>query len=116
MFHTGQGGLPLLLCVVGFISAFAMAMGPLTWLICSEIFPNRIRGRAMSVAGFTIWVSCYVVALAFPIMNDSPAIGPALTFWGYAAVSLFSFFFALAFSPETKGRALEAIEAGWAGN
>jgi SP family arabinose:H+ symporter-like MFS transporter len=115
MFHTGQGGLPLLLCVVGFIAAFAMAMGPLTWLICSEIFPNRIRGRAMSVAGFTIWVSCYVVALAFPIMNDSPAIGPALTFWGYAAVSLFSFFFALAFIPETKGRALEAIEAGWAG-
>lgn len=113
MFLTGQGGLPLLLCVVAFIAAFAMSMGPLSWLICSEIFPNKVRGRAMSVAGFTIWVSCYVVALTFPMMNDSAAIGPAKTFWFYAAVSLFAFFFALAFIPETKGRTLEEIEAGW---
>jgi SP family arabinose:H+ symporter-like MFS transporter len=115
MFHTGQGGVPLLLCVIGFIAAFAMSMGPIGWLFCSEIFPNKLRGRAMSVAGFTIWVSCYVVAQTFPMLNDNPAIGPARTFWVYAAVSLFSFMFVLAFIPETKGRTLEQIEQSWRG-
>lgn len=113
MFHTGTNGLPLLLCVIGFIAAFAMAMGPIAWLLCSEIFPNKVRGRAMSVAGFTIWVSCFVVAQTFPMMNDNPAIGPAKTFWIYALVSLLSFFFVLLMIPETKGRSLEEIEKMW---
>jgi len=113
MFHTGQGGVPLLLCVIGFIAAFAMSMGPIGWLFCSEIFPNKVRGRAMSVAGFTIWVSCYIVAQTFPMLNDNPAIGPARTFWVYAAISLFSLMFVLAFIPETKGHTLEQIEKSW---
>ena len=113
MFHTGQNGLPLLLCVVGFIAAFAMALGPVGWLFCSEIFPNRIRGRAMSIAAFTVWVSCYVVAQTFPMMNDNPAVGPAKTFWIYTAVSLFALVFVYAFIPETKGRTLEEIETLW---
>ncbi|MFA6544866.1 MAG: sugar porter family MFS transporter [Limisphaerales bacterium] len=115
MFRTGTSGLPLLLCVIGFIAAFAMAMGPISWLFCSEIFPNKVRGRAMSVAAFTVWVSCYIVAQTFPMMNDNPAIGPALTFWIYGGVSLFSFFFVLALIPETKGRTLEQIEKIWSG-
>lgn len=115
MFHTSTGGLPLLLCVIGFIAAFSMAMGPIGWLFCSEIFPNKVRGRAMSIAAFTVWVSCYIVAQTFPMMNDNPAIGPALTFWIYGAVSLFSFFFVLAMIPETKGRTLEQIEKIWSG-
>lgn len=113
MFHTHQNGIALLLCVIAFIAAFAMAMGPITWLFCSEIFPNQIRGRAMSVAAFTVWVACYIVAQTFPMMNDSPAIGPALTFWIYAAVSLASFFFVLLLIPETKGRTLEEIGRMW---
>jgi len=113
MFHTGVSGVPLLLCVIGFTAAFAMAMGPLSWLICSEIFPNKVRARAMSVAGVTIWVSCFIVAQTFPMMNDNPAIGPARTFWIYAGVSLFSFLFVLAMIPETKGRTLEQIEKMW---
>lgn len=113
MFHTHQNGIALLLCVVAFIGAFAMAMGPITWLFCSEIFPNQIRGRAMSVAAFTVWVACYIVAQTFPMMNDSPAIGPALTFWIYAAVSLASFFFVFLLIPETKGRTLEEIGRMW---
>ena len=113
MFHTGQNGVPLLLGVVGFIAAFAMALGPIGWLFCAEIFPNRIRGRAMSVAVLTVWVSCYVVAQTFPMLNDSPAIGPAKTFWIYAAVSLFAFSFVFGFIPETKGRTLEQIEKFW---
>ena len=113
MFHAHQNGIALLLCVIAFIAAFAMAMGPITWLFCSEIFPNQIRGRAMSVAAFTVWVACYIVAQTFPMLNDSPAIGPALTFWIYAAVSLASFLFVLLLIPETKGRTLEEIGRMW---
>lgn len=113
MFHTGRSGVPLLLGVVSFIAAFAMSLGPIGWLFCSEIFPNRLRGRAMSVAAFTVWVSCYIVAQTFPMLNDSPVIGPAKTFWVYAAVSLLAFVFVLGWVPETKGRTLEQIEKSW---
>jgi SP family arabinose:H+ symporter-like MFS transporter len=113
MFHIQQGGLGLLICVVLFVAAFAMAMGPIGWLFCSEIFPNKVRGRAMSMAAFTVWVSCYLVALTFPMLNDSAAIGPAKTFWIYAVVSLASFLFVWAGIPETKGRTLEQIETMW---
>ena len=113
MFHRQQNGVGLLICVVVFIAAFAMAMGPIGWLFCSEIFPNKVRGRAMSVAAFTVWVCCYIVAQTFPMLNDSPAIGPALTFWFYALVSLLSFVFVWALIPETKGRSLEEIERMW---
>jgi SP family arabinose:H+ symporter-like MFS transporter len=116
MFHTGQSGVGLLVCVVLFIAAFAMALGPVAWLFCSEIFPNKLRGRAMSVASLTVWICCYVVAQTFPMMNESPSIGPALTFWIYAAVSLFAFVFVIAMLPETKGRTLEEIEADWKNN
>lgn len=113
MFHRGAGGLPLLLAVLGFIGAFAMSVGPLGWVVCAEIFPTRIRGRAMSVATFTIWTSCYVVAQTFPMLNDHPAIGPAKTFGVYALFSLAGFLFVRALLPETKGQTLEEIEAGW---
>lgn len=113
MFHTQNSGLPLLICIIVFIAAFAMAMGPVSWILCSEIFPNKVRGRAMSVATFAIWTACYIVAQTFPMLNDNPAIGPAKTFWIYAVVSLVSFLFVLAMVPETKGRTLEEIEASW---
>lgn len=112
-FHTHQQGSILLICIVVFIAAFAMAMGPISWLLCSEIFPNQYRGRAMSVATFTIWLSCYIVAQTFPMLNDNPTIGPAYTFWIYATVSLFSCLFVAFTVPETKGRTLEEIEALW---
>jgi SP family arabinose:H+ symporter-like MFS transporter len=113
MFHARVSGGGLLACVIVFIAAFAMAMGPVGWLFCSEIFPNKLRGRAMSLAALTVWVSCYVVAQTFPMLNDSEVIGPAKTFWAYAIVSLLSFIFVLALVPETKGRTLEQIEKMW---
>ena len=67
----------------------------------------------MSVATFTIWSACYVVAQTFPMLNDSPAIGPAMTFWIYAGFSLAGLLFVLALVPETKGRTLEEIEQMW---
>ena len=113
MFHVGYSGLPLLVAVISFTAAFAMAMGPISWILCSEIFPTKVRGRAMSVATFVIWTSCYIVAQTFPMLNDSPAIGPAMTFWVYGACSLASLVFVAAMVPETKGRSLEEIEASW---
>jgi SP family arabinose:H+ symporter-like MFS transporter len=113
MFHNGIQGMGLLLAIVGFIAAFAMALGPIPWIFCSEVFPTKIRGRAMSIAVFTIWSSCYVVAQTFPMLNDSPAFGPAATFWVYAACSLFGLLFVWAMVPETKGRTLEEIESSW---
>ena len=110
MFHTGQNGAGLLLAVIVFIAAFAMAMGPVGWLFCSEVFPNKVRGRAMSIAAMTVWISCCVVAETFPKLNH---ISPAGTFWAYGAVSLFTFVFVLLFLPETKGRTLEEIEKMW---
>ena len=49
-----------------------MAMGPISWILCSEIFPNKVRGRAMSVATFVIWSSCYIVAQTFPMLGTAP--------------------------------------------
>ena len=110
-FHAGGGGVRLLLGVLGYIAAFAMAMGPIPWIMISEIFPGRIRGRAVSVGAFAVWVSCYIVAQTFPVLKD--AIGPAATFWIYAGCSLAGLLFVGRFVPETKGRTLEEIEASW---
>jgi SP family arabinose:H+ symporter-like MFS transporter len=113
MFHAGFKGLPLLLAILTFIGAFAMALGPISWILCSEIFPTKVRGRAMSVATFTIWTACYIVAQTFPMLNDNPAIGPAKTFWVYAVCSLAALGFVWAWVPETKGKTLEEIETYW---
>lgn len=112
-FHTGQGGTLLLSAILVFIAAFAMALGPIPWIVCSEIFPTRIRGRAMSVATFVIWSTCFLVAQTFPMLNDSPAIGPAKTFWVYGGFSLLGLVLVIALLPETKGKTLEEIEASW---
>ena len=115
LFSAGASGLPLLAAILVFIAAFAMALGPIPWILCSELFPTRIRGRAMSVATFTIWTSCYVVAQTFPMLNDSPAVGPAVTFWAYTACSLAALLLVAWLVPETKGRTLEEIEGRWTG-
>ena len=69
----------------------------------------------MSVASFTVWVSCFIVARSFPILNDSPRVGPAVTFWIYSAISLLAFVMVFRMVPETKGRSLEEIEGYWEG-
>jgi SP family arabinose:H+ symporter-like MFS transporter len=113
MFYAKSGGIGLLLCVIAYIAAFAMSLGPIGWLFCSEIFPGKVRGRAMSIASLTVWVSCAIVTQTFPMLNGSPWVGPAKTFWIYAAVSLFACLFVCLMIPETKGRTLEEIERYW---
>jgi sugar porter (SP) family MFS transporter len=111
MFQRGQSGTSVLIFVLAYVAAFAMAMGPIPWIVISEIFPARIRGRAASVGILSIWVSCYLVAQTFPMLQKG--IGTSRTFYVYAACSLASLIFVAAMLPETKGRSLEEIEASW---
>jgi SP family arabinose:H+ symporter-like MFS transporter len=111
MFHVHAQGTPLLVAVVAYTGAFAMAMGPIPWVLISEIFPGRIRGRAVAVGVGTIWAACLVVAQTFPMLKEG--LGPAKTFWIYAACSLLSLVFVAVWVPETKGRTLEEIAASW---
>jgi len=101
----------LLIFVIVYTAAFAMAMGPIPWVLCSEIFPAKLRGRAMSVSTFAIWVACYSVSQTFPTLLK--AIGPTYTFLFYAACSAATFLFVMMVVPETKGRSLEEIEKSW---
>lgn len=98
--------------VILYIAAFAMAMGPLPWIVCSEIFPAKLRGRAMSVATFCIWTGCLIVAQTFPTLLKQ--IGPTDTFWIYGACSAATFLLVLWLLPETRGRTLEEIEKRFA--
>jgi len=103
--------LPLLIPITRGTGAFAAAMGPIPWIIISEIFPTKIRGQAMSIATLVLWASCYIVSQTFPMLVA--AIGNAKTFWIYALCSLAGLIFVVAMVPETKGKTLEEIEQSW---
>ena len=105
----GVKGLPMLLLVLAAIGCYAMSLAPVTWVVIAEIFPNRIRGAAMSVAVAALWIACFVLTYTFPLLNAH--LGPAGTFWLYALICAAGFCFVLVRLPETKGKSLEAIEA-----
>jgi MFS family permease len=107
-FHMHGQGLYMLLLVVAAIACYAMSLAPVTWVVISEIFPNRIRGAAMSVAITSLWIASFVLTYTFPLLNHG--LGPARTFWIYAAICLAGFFYILWRLPETKGKTLEEIE------
>jgi len=107
-YHGGVKGLPMLLLVLAAISCYAMSLAPVTWVLISEIFPNRIRGAAVSVAVSALWMACFILTFTFPILNK--ALGPAATFWTYAGICAAGFVFILWRVPETKGKTLEQIE------
>jgi len=107
-YHGGVKGLPMLLLVLAAIGCYAMSLAPVTWVVISEIFPNRIRGAAMSVAVTSLWIACFVLTYTFPLLNAK--LGPAGTFWLYAAICLGGLVFIALKLPETKGKTLEQIE------
>lgn len=113
LLDTHAAGVALLFAILTFIASFAIGLGPIPWLLGSEVFPAKIRGRAMSVVSFSVWVACYAVAQTFPMLNGSPAVGPARTFGLYALVSALGLVFTSLWVPETKGRTLEEIESSW---
>jgi SP family sugar porter-like MFS transporter len=108
MYSTSLQGLPLLIMVVTAIACYAMTLAPVTWVILSEIFPNRIRGLAMSVATFALWSACFVLTYSFPLLNK--ILKASGTFWLYGFICILGFWFILKKLPETKGKSLEEIE------
>jgi sugar porter (SP) family MFS transporter len=104
----GVQGLPMLLLVLAAIGCYAMSLAPVAWVVISEIFPNRNRGAAMAVAVASLWAACFLLTYTFPMLNAG--LGPARTFWLYAAICVAGFFFVKFRLPETKGKTLEEIE------
>jgi SP family galactose:H+ symporter-like MFS transporter len=94
-----------------YVGSFAVGLGPVFWLMLSEIYPLRIRGRAMSVGTVANWSANFIVALSFLTLTQ--VLGKAATFWLYGVVSIGAWLFAFFLVPETKGRSLEEIEAHW---
>ncbi len=107
-FYFQLQGVAVLSLVVIAIAVYAMSLAPITWVILSEIFPNRIRGAAMALATFALWVACFILTYTFPLLNAS--LGASGTFWVYAAICLVGFVVMLSKLPETKGKSLEEIE------
>lgn len=107
-YAAGVKGLPMLLLVLAAIGCYAMSLAPVTWVVISEIFPNRIRGAALSVAVSALWIACFLLTYSFPLLNAR--LGPAGTFGLYAAICAAGFVFILAKLPETRGKSLERIE------
>jgi sugar porter (SP) family MFS transporter len=101
-------GLPMLLLVLAAIACYSMSLAPVTWVVISEIFPNRIRGAAMAVAVTSLWIACFLLTFSFPILNKR--LGSSGTFWLYALICVAGFFFILRRLPETRGKSLEQIE------
>ena len=98
----------MLIIVVVAIACYAMTLAPVMWVIISEIFPNRIRGLAMSVCTFALWTACFILTYTFPMLNAG--LGSAGTFWLYGGICLAGGLFVWTNLTETKGKSLEEIE------
>lgn len=94
--------------LVGYIASFAISLGPIAWLLISEIYPLKMRGLAMSVATLSNWGFNFLIALTFLSIIES--FGKAGAFWLYAVIGAGGWFFCKFFVPETKGTTLEDIE------
>ena len=106
-------GLIVVVPVMATIACYSFSLAPVTWLLISEIFPNRIRGAAVSVAVSALWIACFILTYTFPLLNR--VLGAAMTFWLYAAICGAGFVFILRRVPETKGKSLEQIEREFQG-
>ena len=110
-YHCHSHGFHMLLLVVAAIGCYAMSLAPVTWVLISEIFPNRIRATAMSIAVTALWIACFILTYTFPLLNH--ALGAAGTFWIYAAICALGFFFLRTHLKETRRKTLEEIESSW---
>ncbi len=107
-YYFGLKGVPVLVLTLCTIGCYAMSLAPVTWVLISEIFPNRVRGMAVSIAVSALWIACFVLTFTFPMLNAG--LGASGTFWLYGAICLAGFVFVKRWVPETMGRSLEEIE------
>jgi MFS transporter, SP family, arabinose:H+ symporter len=112
LFFTGNTqSIMLPVFILLYTAAFAASYGPVFWTVISEIYPNKIRGTAMSVAAFANWIATAIVAQLVPWMLET--LKPSGTFWAFAICSVPALYFAIKILPETKGKTLEEIEKFW---
>lgn len=116
-FYMNYMGIPALIFMLIYIACFAMSWGPVAWVLLSEIFPNKIRGKALAIAVAAQWFSNYLVSWTFPIMNKNTYLVESFhngfAYWVYGAMSVLASFFVWKFIPETKGKTLEEMEGLW---
>lgn len=98
----------VLFAIIGFVAAFAISLGPVMWVVLSEIFPNQFRGLAISAAGF--WNSAISASVTFVFPWELSHFGPAGTFCVYGVMAVLAWVFVAGFVPETKGKSLEELE------
>jgi len=111
-------GLVSLIGVLLFIASFAMSMGPVVWVLLSEMFPNRIRSAALSIAVAAQWASNYVVSQFFPVVSESETNmnsfwNGSLPYFIFIGFIIFIIVFTYKFIPETKNKSLEELEDIW---
>ncbi len=104
-------GILLIVFILIFIACFAFSLGPVVWVLLSEIYPTKIRGRAMSIATVATWIGTSIIGQLIPISLEG--IGPAFTFWIFAIFCLPTIYIGWKIMPETKGKTLEEIERYW---
>lgn len=101
-------GFFMIILVVSAIACYAMTLGPVTWVLIAEIFPNRVRAVAVATCTFALWVGSFTLTYSFPLLNSS--LGSFGTFWIYALICALGFIFFGRKLPETKGKSLEELE------
>lgn len=104
-------GLLAVISLMLYVGSFAIGLGPVFWLMISEIYPLRIRGRSMSIATVANWGFNLLVAITF--LSLIQILGTPGTFWLYSIIGVVAFIFVYLFVPETKGKSLEEIESTW---
>ena len=106
-FFHAEGIFMVILCVLA-IACYAMTLGPITWVLISEIFPNHVRAVAVATATFALWIGSFTLTLSFPLLNAG--LGTAGTFWIYSAICVAALIYFVKALPETKGKSLEELE------
>jgi len=113
-FFFQKMGIGALIFMLGYVACFAISWGPVVWVLLAEIFPNKIRGKAMALAVAVQWIANYLVSWTFPIMNDSTALQETFhngfAYWVYGFMGILAALFMWKFVPETKGKSLEEME------
>lgn len=107
-YAAGIMGWPVLVLVLAAIAIYALTLAPVTWVLLSEIFPNRVRGLAMSFGTLSLWIACFLLTYTFPLLNAG--LGAAGSFLLYGVICAMGYLYILRNVPETKGVTLEALE------
>jgi sugar porter (SP) family MFS transporter len=108
LFQQGVQGIPIVALTLASVAIYSFTLAPVVWVILSEIFPNRIRGAAMSLSAVALWIGNFSLTFTFPSIKES--LGWSMNFWLYAAICVLGFVVILFKLPETRGKSLEEIQ------